>query len=384
MNTLDRILQGLARWRGRRVAVALSGGIDSALAAALLARAGATVLCIHLRIWRERVFDGPSDGCTPTEDAEHARAVAQHLDLPFEVLDVREPFRRIVVEPFVKAYLAGRTPNPCAVCNPRIKLGLLADRALAVGAVAVATGHYARVCENFRTGRVELAASANPHKDQSYYLFGLSQNQLRRLITPLEGLTRAQVRAEVGRMGLPVAERPGSVDICFLSGGDYRPLVHRMAGLVGHDLSGPIVDLQGRRLGRHQGVFHFTIGQRRGIGISAERPLYVIDIDPPSRTVVVGYEEQTLSAGLQLQRLHWVSRPPSDPSFHARVRIRYRHAGRPAIVHPARRPPVMVFEEPIRAVTPGQAAVAYDEAGRVLCGGWIDRRLPMNPHQSPP
>lgn len=269
----------------KRVVVAMSGGVDSSTAALLLKRDGWSPIGAHLRLW------SGDPGCAGREkfarNARDAEAVARLLDIPFHTLDFQERFVEEVVRPFVEEYRRGRTPNPCVRCNPRIKLGALLEWARDQGAAAVATGHYARVVHNAGTGRWELRRSADANKDQTYYLHRLSQDQLAAFRTPVGGMTKDAVRRLARENNLPVVEKKESQEICFIPDNDYRGFLEAWREPAG-DVGGPILDAAGRVLGRHQGIHRFTIGQRRGIGVSAERPLYVVEIRAEERAVVVG------------------------------------------------------------------------------------------------
>ncbi|MEN6625962.1 MAG: tRNA 2-thiouridine(34) synthase MnmA [Candidatus Sumerlaeia bacterium] len=360
---IERMIESLERWRGRRVAVAMSGGVDSSLAASLLARAGAEVVGVHMR----------TQPSPPGEHARDARAVAASMGFEFHDFDLSEMFRGDVVDPFIDDYLAGRTPNPCAICNRRLKFGALLDRALSLGAEAIATGHYARVRMN-EAGRCELYRAADGSRDQTYFLFGLGQEQLRRAIFPLGDLKKSDVRELARELGLEVADKPDSVEICFIPGNDYRRFLAQEAGERLEGREGVIVNASGEVLGRHAGAHNFTIGQRKGLGIAAPRPLYVVGIDNDTQTVTVGYEEELLAQSLTIERVNWVSLAPQAEPLRARVRIRYRSPGFMGMIFPEPDGRARIeFDEPVRAITPGQAAVAYDDGGdeRVLFGGWI-------------
>ncbi|MCE5230963.1 tRNA 2-thiouridine(34) synthase MnmA [bacterium] len=367
------MIDSLGCWRGRRVAVAMSGGVDSSLAAAALSRAGARVIGIHMRT---RAANS-SIACSSKDDAADARAVAERFGFEFHDYDLHELFRDAVIEPFIREYLAGRTPNPCAICNRRLKFGALLDRARALGADAIATGHYARVRLNSDSGRYELYCAADHAKDQSYFLFGLDQSQLARIVFPLGALTKVQARAIARDMGVAVAEKTDSMEICFIPDNDYRRFLLEEAPERLHDREGLIVNAAGEELGRHDGVHNFTIGQRKGLRIAAPRPLYVIGIKPETQTVVVGFAEELFTRALMIERMNWVSIAPQAAPLRARVRIRYRSNGSMAIIYPDGDTRARIeFDDPVRAVTPGQAAVAFDENDdqRVLLGGWIKEK----------
>lgn len=364
---IERMIKSLERWRGRRVAVAMSGGVDSSLAASLLARAGAEVVGVHMR----------TQPSPPGEHARDARDVAERMGFEFHDFDLSELFRGDVVEPFVREYLAGRTPNPCAICNRRLKFGALLDRARGLGAEAIATGHYANVRKSHETGRFELYRAADRSRDQTYFLFGLGQEQLRRAIFPLGELKKSDVRELARELGLEAADKPDSVEICFIPGNDYRRFLAQAAGERLEGRQGAIVNAAGDVLGRHAGAHNFTIGQRKGLGIAAPRPLYVIGIDNDTQTVTVGHEEELLAKRLAIECVNWVSLAPQAEPLRARIRIRYRSPGFMGTVYPEPDSRARIeFDEPVRAIAPGQAAVAYDDGGdeRVLFGGWIRKK----------
>ena len=340
--------------------------MDSSLVATLMQRAGAEVVGIHMIVC----------GADPARNphAADGQAVADRFGFEYHVLDLRGPFREQIVEPFIREYLAGRTPNPCARCNRLMKLGLLLEEARRLGAEGLATGHYARTAFNPETGRTELLAGADPHKEQSYYLFTLGQDQLRALTLPLGGLAKTQSRELARDLGIPVHDKPDSLEICFVPGDDYRRFLDEEAKLEPGALAGPIIDTADQELGRHEGIHHFTIGQRKGMGIAAPRPLYVVALDAARKAVVAGYDEELLASEMKVEGLNWISLAPQAEPFRARVKIRYRGTAELGTVHPGPDGSAhIVFDQPVRAITPGQAAVAYDEptGQRVLAGGWI-------------
>ena len=337
----------------------MSGGVDSSVAAGLLVEQGYRVVGVSLRLWEGRDL-GPRN-CSDHRGAEEVAAL---LGIPHTVLDERAAFREAVVAPFARSYLDGVTPNPCVACNRRFKIEKLLAWAEARGIPRVATGHYARIGR----GGGSLLRGSDRNKDQSYFLFALSPRQLQRTVFPLGELHKEAVRAKARELGLPVADRPESQDICL---GDHRALVETLAG-PDRPGSGEIVDSRGSVLGRHDGVHRFTVGQRKGLGIAAPRPLYVLRIDAERRRVVVGPREQLSTSSFTASRLNWIE-PPLGEEAAAEVQVRYRSKPAPCTLKPLDGHGVEVRpDEPLASVTPGQAAVFYRNE-QVLGGGWIDK-----------
>lgn len=350
-----------------QVVVALSGGVDSAVAAALLVEQGYTVVGAMLRLWAER---GPDDAganrcCTP-EAVYRAQRVADQLDIPFTLINAEAPFKDQVVDYLVSQYAAGRTPNPCVLCNRTIRFGLLLNRSLALGAKFLATGHYARV--HRVEGRYQLLRGRDSHKDQSYFLHVLTQGQLGHILFPLGELTKEQVRALARQRGLPVAEQPESQDMCFVVDGDYRRF---LADQVPHLFRpGPICDSTGRVLGQHRGLPAYTIGQRRGLGISAPEPLYVLAIEPADNVLIVGPANELGRNECLVEDMHYVSGEMPTAPFRATAQIRYRARAAAVTVTPLPRNKAHVrFVSPQRGITPGQFLVLY--GGEVVLGGGV-------------
>jgi len=363
------------------IAVAMSGGVDSSTVAALLVRQGHAVVGLTMQLWNQRRLpelstEGATGRCCSLDDVYDARRVAEQIGIPYYVVNFEKQFEEHVVKPFVEEYLAGRTPIPCTLCNNYIKFNRFLEMADAVGAHYIATGHYARIRYDEASGRYQLLRAVDDSKDQTYFLFGLTQAQLARTMFPLGEMNKPEVRALAASMDLAVASKGDSQEICFVPNGDYAAFLNaylKETGVAVAETEGEIVTADGRTLGRHGGVHHFTVGQRRGLGIAAAEPLYVIATDPASQRVVVGGNDDLLRARFFAADVNWVSIAGVGDPVRAQVKIRNKHAAAPATLYAADDPGLVevVFDEPQRAVTPGQGAVFY-AGDLVLGGGWIE------------
>ncbi|MGB5222140.1 MAG: tRNA 2-thiouridine(34) synthase MnmA [Polyangiales bacterium] len=348
----------------KRVLVAMSGGVDSSVAAALLHEAGHELVGVTLHLWDADGAQQVGRCCAP-EDRDDARRTCEHLGIPHYVLDEREAFRKHVVDPFVADYQAGRTPIPCVSCNRTVKLTYLADVARRFDATHIATGHYARLARA-GDGHLRLLRGIDDEKDQSYFLFGLPQSTLERLVFPLGELRKSEVREAGRRLGVPNANKPESQELCFVPDGRIGDFIARQGTPT---TPGNMVDSRGEVLAVHEGVANFTRGQRRGLGLGGGGARYVLRILPDRAEVVVGEESELYDAQLRATDAHWIAGRPAEP-FEAEVRIRYRHRGARADITPNGTGFDVRFEEPQRAITPGQAAVVY-RGDEVVGGGFI-------------
>jgi tRNA-specific 2-thiouridylase len=364
------------------IAVAMSGGVDSSTVAALLRAEGAEVVGLTLQLWDQTRLAGhagipeaPKAGrCCSLDDVYDARRVAETLGIPYYVVNQQERFERDVVRPFVDEYLHGRTPIPCSLCNNHLKFDQLLKTARSIGARRIATGHYAVVEFDAARGRWILKRPVDRAKDQTYFLFGLTQEQLSQTLFPLGHMTKPEVREAARRYGLTLAEKPDSQEICFIPGGDYKQFLTAYLDEQGRKMpetAGEMVGADGEVLGHHEGIFNFTIGQRKGLGVSSPTPLYVLGIDAASHKVTVGADELLATRTLRARRLNWIAVPELTAPVRVEIKIRHRHEPAWATLEPDGDDQVRAtFDEPQRAVTPGQSAVFYcgDE---VLGGGWI-------------
>src|SRR5467141_426956 len=362
------------------VAVAMSGGVDSSTVPALLQEQGRPVVGLTMQLWNQRRLpelqgDGPAQHrCCSLDDVYDAKAVARHLKFPHYVVNFEAQFEERVVLPFVDQYLAGRTPIACTNCNTDVKFEPLLRMARQIGAERLATGHYARIRRNNKTDRWELLRARDDSKDQSYFLWGLSQEQLARSEFPLGELSKDDVRSVARLANLPVADKPESMELCFVPNGNYVQFIEaysRERGAVLSNNEGEIVTEDGVVVGRHSGVHNFTIGQRKGLGFAAGKPFYVVAIDRENNRVVVGDDDSLRTTTCEVQDVNWISLEVPSESLRASVKIRHKHVPAEATITALDATRVrIVFDTPQRAITSGQGAVFYD-GERVLGGGWI-------------
>jgi tRNA-uridine 2-sulfurtransferase len=363
------------------IAVAMSGGVDSSTVAAMLRAEGHNVIGLTMQLWNQRRLAGregmpeSSQGrCCSLDDVYDARRVAQQIGIPYYVVNHEERFERDVIRPFVEEYVSGRTPIPCSLCNNHLKFDQLLIVAQQIGAERVATGHYARVAFDEARGRWLLKRPADTSKDQTYFLFGLTQEQLSRTIFPLGDMTKPQVRELARQHGLALAEKPDSQEICFVPGGDYKRFIDAYLSEQGEalpDTAGELVTTNGEVLGEHAGIHNFTVGQRKGLGVATGSPLYVIQISGAQKQVIVGGEEHLYSRTLRAKRVNLIAVDDLREPLRVTVKIRHRHEPAAAVIEKTGDDEILAtFDEPQRAITPGQAAVFFD-GDVVVGGGWI-------------
>jgi len=367
------------------IAVAMSGGVDSSAVAALLHAQGHPLVGLTLQLWNQRRLAAnyadlglpetvPQGRCCSIDDVYDARHVAEHLGIPYYLVNAQDRFEAEVVKPFVSEYLAGRTPIPCTLCNNHLKFDQLLLTARQIGAERIATGHYARNHYDEARGRWILSRPADRSKDQTYFLFGLTQDQLSRTLFPLGEMQKPAVREMAAGHGLELAQKPDSQEICFIPGGSYQSFLSAYLAEQGSDVpdsAGELVSTSGEVVGQHTGIHGFTVGQRKGLGISSREPLYVLKIHPDSHKVEVGTDDQLLSTRLTANRLNWVSIPEPTQPVRVTIKIRHRHEPAPATLRVTGPDTIeATFDEPQRAITPGQSAVFY-QGDEVAGGGWI-------------
>ena len=365
----------------KTIAVAMSGGVDSSTVAAMLRAEGHQVIGLTMQLWNQRRLAGHTGmpetvqgRCCSLDDVYDARRVAETLGIPYYVVNHEDRFERDVVRPFVEEYLSGRTPIPCSLCNNHLKFDQLLIVAQQIGADALATGHYARVDFDRQGGRWLLKRPADRSKDQTYFLFGLTQEQLSRTLFPLGEMTKPEVRELARHHGLALAEKPDSQEICFVPGGDYKNFLDAYLAEQGDalpDIAGELVTTDGSVIGEHHGIHHFTVGQRKGLGVATGSPLYVIQIKGDTRQVVVGNQEDLYSKTMRVRKINLISVAELRDPMRVQVKIRHRHEPASALIESSGIDEMMItFDQPQRAVTPGQAAVFYD-GDVVVGGGWI-------------
>ncbi len=358
----------------------MSGGVDSSTVAAMLCAEGRHVIGLTMQLWNQRrlaAHEGMPEAvqgrCCSLDDVYDARRVAEQLAIPYYVVNHERRFEDDVVRPFVQEYLSGRTPVPCSLCNNHLKFDQLLVTARQIGAELLATGHYARVEYDPERGRWLLKRPADRSRDQTYFLFGLTQEQLSRTLFPLGGLQKTEVREIAQRYGLALADKPDSQEICFVPGGDYKRFIDAYLAEEGEmlpDTAGELVTTAGQVIGRHAGIHNFTIGQRKGLGVATGAPLYVVEIKGHARQVVVGGGDELYSRTLRARDMNWIAVDGLTGPTRALAKIRNKHEAAPAVVEPAGNEVLVTFDEPQRAITPGQAVVFYD--GEVVVGGgWI-------------
>lgn len=354
----------------KKVAVGMSGGVDSSVAAYLLKEQGYDVIGVTMQIWQEEdpLQMAENGGCCGLSAVDDARRVADMLGVPYYVLNFKREFKEQVIDYFMQEYMHARTPNPCIACNRYVKWEAMLHRALELGCDYIATGHYARVCR-LENGRYALRKSAATHKDQTYALYNLTQEQLARTLMPVGEYEKEKIRRIAEQIGLLVAAKPDSQEICFIPDHDYAAYIERETGT--EFPKGDFVDLDGNKLGEHKGIIHYTIGQRKGLGLSLGTPAFVVDIRPETNEVVVGTDEDTFHSRLLADQINWMSIRELEGEKRVMAKIRYSHQGAPCRIKMEGEDSVICqFEEPVRAITPGQAVVFYDE-DIVVGGGTI-------------
>ncbi len=365
------------------IAVAMSGGVDSSTVAAMLRAEGHEIIGLTMQLWNQRRLAGregmpekTTGRCCSIDDVYDARRVAEALGIPYYVVNHEERFERDVVRPFVREYLSGRTPIPCSLCNNHVKFDQLLTQARQIGAERLATGHYARVEYCADRQRWVLKRPADSAKDQTYFLFGLSQEQLSRTLVPLGGMLKPEVRAWARQHGLALAEKPDSQEICFVPGGDYKRFIDAYLAEQGEplpDASGVLVTTAGEVVGQHSGIHNFTVGQRKGLGVATGSPLYVLQLRGDRGEVVIGPDDQLYSDTLRAREVNWISIPELDQPLEIEAKIRNKHTPAAALISlapDASGDVICTFAEPQRAITPGQAVVFY-QGEIVIGGGWI-------------
>ena len=351
----------------KKVVVGMSGGVDSSVAAYLLKQQGYDVVGVTMQIWQDESHEEieKKGGCCGLSAVDDARRVAAMLDIPYYVMNFKSEFKRDVIDYFVREYLAGRTPNPCIACNRYVKWESLLTRSIQIGADYIATGHYARICE-LPNGRYAIRNSVTAKKDQTYALYNLTQEQLKRTLMPIGDYTKEQVRKIAEDIGLMVAGKPDSMEICFVPDNDYASFIEKETGVT--SVPGDFVDVDGNVIGKHKGVIHYTVGQRKGLGIALGKPAFVVAIRPEQNQVVIGEDRDVYTEKLYANNLNFMSVGNITEPVHVKAKIRYSHEGAYCTVRKIDSDTIeCIFDQPVRAVTPGQAVVLYD--GEYVLGG---------------
>ena len=352
---------------GKKVVVGMSGGVDSSVAAYLLKQQGYDVVGVTMQIWQDESHEEIENkgGCCGLSAVDDARRVAAMLDIPYYVMNFKSEFKRDVIDYFVREYLAGRTPNPCIACNRYVKWESLLTRSIQIGADYIATGHYARICE-LPNGRYAIRNSVTAKKDQTYALYNLTQEQLKRTLMPIGDYTKEQVRKIAEDIGLMVAGKPDSMEICFVPDNDYASFIEKETGVT--SVPGDFVDVDGNVIGKHKGVIHYTVGQRKGLGIALGKPAFVVAIRPEQNQVVIGEDRDVYTERLYAKNLNFMAVDDIPEPVHVKAKIRYSHEGAYCTVRKIDSDTIeCIFDQPVRAVTPGQAVVLYD--GEYVLGG---------------
>lgn len=352
---------------GKKVVVGMSGGVDSSVAAYLLKQQGYDVVGVTMQIWQDESHEEieKKGGCCGLSAVDDARRVAAMLDIPYYVMNFKSEFKRDVIDYFVREYLAGRTPNPCIACNRYVKWESLLTRSIQIGADYIATGHYARICE-LPNGRYAIRNSVTAKKDQTYALYNLTQEQLKRTLMPIGDYTKEQVRKIAEDIGLMVAGKPDSMEICFVPDNDYASFIEKETGVT--SVPGDFVDVDGNVIGKHRGVIHYTVGQRKGLGIALGKPAFVVAIRPEQNQVVIGEDRDVYTERLYANNLNFMAVDDISEPVHVKAKIRYSHEGAYCTVRKIDSDTIeCIFDQPVRAVTPGQAVVLYD--GEYVLGG---------------
>lgn len=352
---------------GKKVVVGMSGGVDSSVAAYLLKQRGYDVVGVTMQIWQDESHEEIENkgGCCGLSAVDDARRVAAMLDIPYYVMNFKSEFKRDVIDYFVREYLAGRTPNPCIACNRYVKWESLLTRSIQIGADYIATGHYARICE-LPNGRYAIRNSVTAKKDQTYALYNLTQEQLKRTLMPIGDYTKEEVRKIAEDIGLMVAGKPDSMEICFVPDNDYASFIEKETGVT--SVPGDFVDVDGNVIGKHRGVIHYTVGQRKGLGIALGKPAFVLAIRPELNQVVIGEDRDVYTERLYANNLNFMAVDDISEPVHVKAKIRYSHEGAYCTVRKIDSDTIeCIFDQPVRAVTPGQAVVLYD--GEYVLGG---------------